>query len=237
MNRSFCAHCFDVYLMVPFGFGGIENMRTECAGLPDSWVALAWMDMLPDFLEDRAALYVSGALDAAERENFELVLEFNEELRNRVSELSNAITACALIAAGSAGMPSQGLKARIFSRLGGGDTYADVDALVVTDVDGRVQWVNEAFTALCGYTLVELKGRKPGQLLQGAETDFAAVERIRIALRKTQSIRETLVNYHKDGSRYVVDIKIVPILDDAGHPRWLVARERRVPDEASVILG
>jgi hypothetical protein len=37
--------------------------------------------MLSELLQDRAALYVSGAMPAPERENFELVLDFHDELR------------------------------------------------------------------------------------------------------------------------------------------------------------
>ena len=49
--------------------------------------------------------------------------------------------------------------------------------------------------------------------------------------------RETLVNYHKDGSRYVVDVSIAPVLDDAAWPCWFVARERRLPDDTLVDAG
>jgi anti-sigma-K factor RskA len=52
--------------------------------------------MLSDLLQDRAALYVAGAMTAAERENFELMLEFHEELRRNVAGLREAMTAVAL---------------------------------------------------------------------------------------------------------------------------------------------
>jgi PAS domain S-box-containing protein len=88
--------------------------------------------------------------------------------------------------------------------------------------------VNAAFTAMCGYTQEELQGRKPGHLLQGPETDPAAVQRIRAALAARQACRETLVNYHKDGTRYRVQVAITPILDDGGDPLWFVAKERKL---------
>jgi PAS domain S-box-containing protein len=100
--------------------------------------------------------------------------------------------------------------------------------LVVTDPAGQVEWVNPAFTGMCGYALDELKGRKPGHLLQGPDTDRAAVNRIREAIRDRRPCRETLVNYHKDGSRYRVDLRITPILDDKSQPHWFVAQERKL---------
>ena len=44
---------------------------------------------------------------------------------------------------------------------------------------------------------------------------------------------ETIVNYHKNGTPYWVEIAITPIFDDAGQPLWLVAREREVTDRVA----
>ena len=44
---------------------------------------------------------------------------------------------------------------------------------------------------------------------------------------------ETMVNYHKNGTPYWVEIAITPIFDDAGQPLWLVAREREVTDRVA----
>jgi len=53
------------------------------------------------------------------------------------------------------------------------------NAVVITDLDGRVTWVNASFTRITGYTMNEAVGKKPGKLLQGPETDPQTVERIR----------------------------------------------------------
>lgn len=185
--------------------------------------------MLPEFLQDRATSYVSGALSAPERENFELLLEFNEELRALVLLLreswSTALVASLPRAVTEPG-PSPELRARILRSIGSTPQRTKGDAVVVTDAGGRILWFNPAFTAMCGYTLEELKGRKPGALLQGQDTDPHAVDRIRTAVRERRSCRETLVNYHKDGTRYEADIRIEPMFDDAGRAHWFVARER-----------
>ena len=43
--------------------------------------------MLAEVLQDRAALYVAGAMTAPERENFELILEFHQPLQSYVAGL------------------------------------------------------------------------------------------------------------------------------------------------------
>jgi PAS domain S-box-containing protein len=189
--------------------------------------------MLSELLQDRAALYVAGAMTAAERENFELMLEFHEELRSHVAGLREAMTAVALNEVrGARVSPPAALKARILASLDLQPAKDEPEAVVVTGPDRLVHWINPAFTAMCGYSLEELRGRKPGALLQGRETDLEAVGRIREALREKRPCRETLVNYHKDGSAYRVDLRIAPVLDDEGSPLWFVARERKLADLA-----
>jgi len=106
--------------------------------------------------------------------------------------------------------------------------------MVVTNPDGEIEWFNHAFTEMCDYTLPELKGRKPGHVLQGPDTDPATVARIRTAISSRQRCRETIVNYHKDGSRYEADVRIAPILDDDRQPLWFVAQERKLQPAAPV---
>jgi PAS domain S-box-containing protein len=182
-----------------------------------------------DLLE-RAAHYVSGEMPAAERESLEVVLEFHEELRAHVAGLQETVAGLAAAAAPLA--PPAGLKARLLDAVAALPAPAEPEALVVTDPGGLVLWVNPAFTAMCGYTLAELRGRKPGALLQGPATDAAAVQRIRESVRARRACRETLVNYHKDGSRYSAEVRIAPVLADGGEPLWFVAKERKVPETA-----
>lgn len=181
--------------------------------------------MLTELLQDRAALYVSGAMTAAERENFELILEFHSPLLAHVLALQDVGTDVTLAWLPQAPPVNALMKDRLFGALDACPRQWKPDGIVVTGSDGRVEWVNAAFTAMCGYGLEECKGRKPGQLLQGPETDPACVQRMREAVRERRACREVLVNYHKTGARYRVDVTIAPILDDEGQPLWFVARE------------
>jgi PAS domain-containing protein len=57
---------------------------------------------------------------------------------------------------------------RILDRVIG--RIASEPARVRTDAHGHVTQINPAFSGLCGYTFEEIRGRKPGSLLQGLET-------------------------------------------------------------------
>jgi PAS domain S-box-containing protein len=189
--------------------------------------------MLSELLHDRAALYVSGAMTATERENFELVLEFHADLGAHVAELEQVTARVILADTSNSVAPPAGLKQRLLASIEALPRPSAAEAIVVTDKTGAVEWVNTSFSAMCGYTLHELKGRKPGALLQGPATDAKAVQRIRDALRGRRSCREALVNYHKDGTVYRTEIAITPVLDDVGEPLWFVAKEHLLPLSAA----
>lgn len=188
--------------------------------------------MLDPDLEQDAALYASGAMTASERERFELILEFHDELKALARQLQEimATAAVAGIRKEGASQPSRDLKARIMARIEAGMPQAERQGFVVAGPDGLVRWVNEEFTAMCGYTVDELRGRKPGSLLQGKLTDMEVVASMRAAVHAHKPCRAELINYHKDGRPYWVDIQITPIFDDKGETRWLVAREQELRD-------
>lgn len=93
---------------------------------------------------------------------------------------------------------------------------ATTNGVVITGPDGLTQWVNRAFTNYSGYTLDEMRGRKPGHVLQGSETDAAAVRRIRESLNEEEGFREEILNYANDGTAYWIDITCSPLTDEDG---------------------
>jgi PAS domain S-box-containing protein len=186
-----------------------------------------------DFLQTQACAFVSGAMTREEREQFELVLEFNPELRTWTGEMADVGAALILASQPTAGTPSAGLKARIAGLIANRPQQMIAEGLVMSNLDGHVQWVNPAFSEMCGYTLEELKGKKLGPILQGPETDRETAERMRQAVHDYRPCCETILNYHKNGTPYWVEVAITPIVDAEGQPVWLVARERELKDRAA----
>ena len=90
------------------------------------------------------------------------------------------------------------------------------NAVVITNAAGQIEWVNEGFARITGYTLAEVSGKKPGAFLQGPLTDPAAVTTMREALAKQSEFDVELVNYAKDGRTYWVDVEVRPLLRDDG---------------------
>ena len=187
--------------------------------------------MLNEFVQDQAALYAAGTMTAQEREQLELIIEFHDELCEFVGGLLEVGAAVTLATQAPAGVsPAPDLKARLTGMIAGRPQHSAPECMVVSCPDGLVQWINPAFSAMCGYTIEELRGKKLGPILQGAGTDRATAERMRRAVHEYRPCSETILNYHKNGTSYWVEVAITPILDEAGQPLWLVARERELAD-------
>lgn len=106
------------------------------------------------------------------------------------------------------------------------------DAVLVTDArleNGGpfIVYANPAFEALCGYPIEALLGRSP-TLLQGEGTSAASRAEIRAALTAGRAIRREMLNYHRDGHAYWIEIQIAPVRDANGDLTHFVAIQRDV---------
>ena len=105
------------------------------------------------------------------------------------------------------------------------------NGVIITDRDGKVEWINDGFTRISGYTLAELAGRTPGSMLQGAATDQHTVQRIRESIQRGTGFTETLLNYSPTGRPYWVSIEAQPIMDEAGMITQFMAIERDITEQ------
>jgi PAS domain S-box-containing protein len=90
------------------------------------------------------------------------------------------------------------------------------NAVILTDPEGRIEWVNAGFTRITGYDLAACAGRRPGPLLQGPATDRTTIAHMRACLARGEGFRAELINYHRDGHYYWIDIEVRPIVDESG---------------------
>lgn len=99
------------------------------------------------------------------------------------------------------------------------------NAVIITDRNGKIEWVNEGFTRMTEYELDEVIGRKPGSLLQGPDSSPDAIESLRQAVRQATPVEVDIVNYSKSGRRYWVDVKLQPITNSQGKVDRFMALE------------
>jgi methyl-accepting chemotaxis protein len=87
--------------------------------------------------------------------------------------------------------------------------------VVITDAQQRIEYVNDGFTRLTGYTFEECVGRKPS-FLQGEDTDPQTLNHVRQQIQSQEPFYDEILNYTKDRKPYWVSMAINPVFDKSG---------------------
>jgi c-di-GMP-specific phosphodiesterase len=108
------------------------------------------------------------------------------------------------------------------------------EMIILIDTLGCIAWVNEPFVRASGYTSEELRGKRPGMVLQ-RHSDPAAVEMLHSALDSVQACECRTINYKKDGTAYPAHISLGPVFD-GNRLRGFLAVEEIMSTENGVRL-
>ena len=109
------------------------------------------------------------------------------------------------------------------------DIVIITDGTCLDEPGPRIIFVNDAFERRTGYSREEVIGKSP-RFLQGDETQRSGLDLIRTALEHSAPVRTELINYTKSGEKLWLDIDIVPVMDETGVTKHLVAVERDVSE-------
>tara|TARA_R110000787_G_scaffold221535_2_gene330268 strand:- start:2832 stop:6137 length:3306 start_codon:yes stop_codon:yes gene_type:complete len=110
------------------------------------------------------------------------------------------------------------------------------NAVVITNLDGQIEWVNEGFTRITGFDLAEIVGKKPGSFLQGEESSIEIIAEMSDALKNREPFQVEIINYTRDGTPYWIDISCNPMFNDVGDVVGFIAIETDIDDRKSVEL-
>lgn len=107
------------------------------------------------------------------------------------------------------------------------------EAVLVTDRDARILWVNRAFERMTGWNRGEVREENP-RLLKSGRQDAAFYESMWSALRKGEFWRGRVTNMRRDGGLIEVDATISPVRDASGTVRHYVSVQRDVTRETTL---
>ncbi|MEW6401886.1 MAG: PAS domain S-box protein [Chloroflexota bacterium] len=114
---------------------------------------------------------------------------------------------------------------------------AAANAIVITNVDGIIQWVNPAYTQLTGYSLEEATGQNPRILWSGVQ-DQAFYQDLWDTILAGRVWQGELTNKHKDGALYNEEQIITPLSDASGRITHFIGVKqditRRKRNEANI---
>lgn len=104
------------------------------------------------------------------------------------------------------------------------------DSVVVSNPDGKISWVNEAFTRITGYTRHEAYGHRAGEILNAPNTCLETVGKLLEAQKQGHPFRGEIQNQTKDGRIIWMETNQVPVLDPDGTVEVIVAIERDITE-------
>lgn len=113
------------------------------------------------------------------------------------------------------------------------------DAVLITEAEPientgpRILYVNKAFLRMTGHSLEDVLGKTP-RILQGPNTNQAALDKIRTALKRWKPVRVEVINYRKDGSEFWVELNIAPVMDETGWYTHWISVQRDITDRKRV---
>ncbi|MCL4461964.1 MAG: EAL domain-containing protein [Nitrospirae bacterium] len=171
----------------------------------------------PDGKNDLVRLPVFGIKDQA-LGFMDIVCPQDEDSRNMDMAILSTLTAQAAVTLENAflvqALSLSETRLRVFQRTFESSTAS----LCICDAlqpDFPIVFANDQFLRLTGYTRKETLG-KNCRFLQGADREQESQAEIRRALDAGKSVRTILRNYRKDGSLFINDLSLFPILDTDG---------------------
>ena len=95
--------------------------------------------------------------------------------------------------------------------------------VLITDREGRIEWVNTTFTETTGFSREEALGRDPGELLRSEKQSAEFYENLWQTILRGHVWRGRLFNRRKDGTVYPEDQTITPVRDASGRITHFIA--------------
>jgi PAS domain S-box-containing protein len=86
------------------------------------------------------------------------------------------------------------------------------NTIVVTCEKEKIEWVSKGFTRMTGYGSNEAIGQFP-KFLQGFDTEMTSKQAIRRKITIEEKYSGKIINYRKNGEKYLCKVDILPIYD------------------------
>ncbi|NDV19250.1 PAS domain S-box protein [Pseudodesulfovibrio sp. JC047] len=101
---------------------------------------------------------------------------------------------------------------------------ATVNAIAILDGEGNIQWVNQAFVDMTGYTLREVHGQSLRVLRSGKQPE-AFYEDLWSTILSGKNWAGDLINKHKNGTLYNEHQTVTPIVYDGAVTHFIAVKQ------------
>ncbi|WP_459555908.1 PAS domain S-box protein [Lacunimicrobium album] len=107
-------------------------------------------------------------------------------------------------------------------------------AVLMVDENKRITWCNDGFTRIMGYTLEEIRGKSPVEIMPSVLPNENQAKPIRDAIRKRCPFHGKLQYFRSDRSPGWMEIDCQPIFDDEGIYRGYMAIQSDVTERVQM---
>ena len=90
------------------------------------------------------------------------------------------------------------------------------NSILITDVTGKIVWVNPAFEKSSGFSFDEAMGKTPGTLIRSGVQNKEFYKNMWKTILQGEVWRGEVVNRNKNGILFIVDESITPVKDSSG---------------------
>jgi len=104
--------------------------------------------------------------------------------------------------------------------------------LSISDLKGNIIYANDHFCEISGYSLDEIIG-KPHSIVRHPDMTKEVFENLWKTIKNKQVWKGIIKNRAKDGSTYIVQATIIPIVDKHGHIKEYVGIRHNITEEYS----
>jgi PAS domain S-box-containing protein len=199
----------------------LQVSRPQCLGR-------SYWQVFPNALNTRFEYYLRLAVDSGQPVHFEALstrtgrwlemraLPSSEGLSIFFSNITDRVTAAKQLA--QLALVAQGTD----------------NGVLISDAQGRTEWVNEGFTKHTGYTLADLLGRFPGTVLDGPDTDPVTQETIRAYFLQPEPFSVPILTYTKAGEKLWVLLHVTPLYNAAGELTQFISIQQNINEQKAM---
>jgi PAS domain S-box-containing protein len=111
---------------------------------------------------------------------------------------------------------------------------ATANAIVITDRDGVIEWVNPAFLESTGYTLDQARGRRPADLVSSGRQEQSFYENLWATILRGEVWHGQVVNRRRDGELRNEEMTITPVRAEGGEISHFIAVKQDITDRLAL---